>query len=179
MAFCMASLATALPVMQQRPTGAKPAVRMAVALRPKVAVAALTQKVSLVGQALDAVQNGGLTVMMRHRCKKPRLGRPADQRKALIRGLTTELLRNGRITTTEAKAKAIRPYVDHMITLAKKGGLHERRQAMSFVYDKQLVHALFTEVPNRYSERNGGYTRIFHTSPRRGDNAPMRIIELV
>lgn len=98
---------------------------------------------------------------------------------ALIRGLTTELLRNGRITTTTTRAKAIRPYVDKMITLAKGGSLHQRRQALSFVYDKNLVHALFEEVPGRYGERNGGYTRIFQTLPRRGDNSPMSIIEVL
>lgn len=175
----MASLATALPVVKIANNRA-PAPRMAVCMRPKVAVASLTQKVSMAGSSvMQTVQNGAIATMMRHRCKKPRLGRPADQRKALIRGLTTELLRNGRITTTEAKAKAIRPYVDHMITLAKGGSLHQRRQAMAFIYDKQLVHALFNDVPNRYEDRKGGYTRIFHTSSRRGDNAPMRIIELV
>eukprot|EP00959_Pyramimonas_sp_CCMP1952_P382914 8023467-Pyramimonas_sp.AAC.1 len=116
---------------------------------------------------------------MRHKCKKPRLGRPADQRKALLRGLCTELLRNGRITTTTARAKAMRPYAEHMITLAKGGTLHQRRQALAYIYDKQLVHALFEEVPNRYNEKNGGYTRIFQTLSRRGDNAPMSIIELV
>lgn len=126
-----------------------------------------------------AVQNGARVFAMRHRYKKPRLGRPADQRKALLRGLTTELLRNGRITTTTARAKAMRPYVEHMITLAKGGSLHERRQALAYIYDKQLVHAIFEEVPNRYGERNGGYTRIFQTLNRRGDNAPMSIIELV
>ena len=176
----MASLATALPVVGKTTNTAAPAPRMAVCLRPKVAVASLTQKVSMVGSSLvQTVQNGAIATMMRHRCKKPRLGRPADQRKALIRSLTTELLRHGRITTTEAKAKAIRPYVDHMITLAKGGSLHQRRQAMAFVFDKQLVHALFNEVPTRYEDRAGGYTRMHHTSSRRGDNAPMRIIELV
>jgi len=126
-----------------------------------------------------SVQNGALVFAMRHRYKKPRLGRPADQRKALLRGLCTELLRNGRITTTTARAKAMRPYVEHMVTLAKGGSLHQRRQALAYIYDKQLVHALFEEVPNRYGERAGGYTRIFQTLNRQGDNAPMSIIELV
>jgi large subunit ribosomal protein L17 len=96
---------------------------------------------------------------------------------ALIRGLTTELLRNGRITTTSTRAKAIRPYVDKMIGLAKGGSLHQRRQAIAFVYDKNLVHALFEEVPTRYGERNGGYTRIFQTLPRYV--APGGVIALV
>ena len=115
--------------------------------------------------------------------RHPRMGLTGIARwvgtvQALIRGLTTELLRNGRITTTTTRAKAIRPYVDKMITLAKGGSLHQRRQALAFVYDKNLVHALFEEVPARYGERNGGYTRIFQTLPRRGDNSPMSIIEV-
>ncbi|KAJ7531314.1 hypothetical protein O6H91_14G039800 [Diphasiastrum complanatum] len=116
---------------------------------------------------------------MRHGKRVPKLGRPADQRRALLRGLTTELLRHGRIKTTRAKARAMRKHVDHMITLAKGGSLHQRRQALGFIYDKQLVHALFAEVPDRYGERNGGYTRIIRTMPRRGDCAPMAFIELV
>lgn len=116
---------------------------------------------------------------MRHGRKVPKLGRPPDQRRALLRGLTTELLRHGRIKTTRPRARAMRKYVDHMITLAKGGSLHQRRQALGFLYDKQLVHAIFAEVPGRYSERNGGYTRIIRTMPRRGDNAPMAFIELV
>mmetsp|Transcript_39612 Transcript_39612/g.126525 ORF Transcript_39612/g.126525 Transcript_39612/m.126525 type:complete len:117 (+) Transcript_39612:527-877(+) len=116
---------------------------------------------------------------MRHGNRTKRLGRPADQRKALLRGLTTELLRYGRIKTTKARAKEVRKTVDHMITLAKGGSLHERRQALGYIYDKQLVHAIFEEVPQRYGERQGGYTRIYRTMPRRGDNAEMAIIELV
>ncbi|KAJ7531312.1 hypothetical protein O6H91_14G039800 [Diphasiastrum complanatum] len=120
-----------------------------------------------------------LGTAMRHGKRVPKLGRPADQRRALLRGLTTELLRHGRIKTTRAKARAMRKHVDHMITLAKGGSLHQRRQALGFIYDKQLVHALFAEVPDRYGERNGGYTRIIRTMPRRGDCAPMAFIELV
>jgi large subunit ribosomal protein L17 len=107
------------------------------------------------------------------------LGRPADQRKALLRTLTTELIRNGRITTTKARAKAVRSEVEHMITLAKDGSLAARRQAIGYVYDKQLVHALFEQAQERYGSRNGGYTRILRTIRRRGDNAEMAIIELV
>ncbi|CAK9265397.1 unnamed protein product [Sphagnum jensenii] len=125
------------------------------------------------------VSNGTKWFAMRHGRKVPKLNRPPDQRRALLRGLTTELLRHGRIKTTRARASAMRKYVDHMITLAKGGTLHQRRQALGFLYDKQLVHSLFAEVPERYGERNGGYTRIIRTMPRRGDNAPMAFIELV
>ncbi len=116
---------------------------------------------------------------MRHRCKVPLLGKPADQRKALLRALTTELIRNGKITTTKTRAKAVRGEAERMITLAKEGTLSARRRALGYIYDKQLVHALFEQVPERYSARNGGYTRILRTVPRRGDNAEMAIIELV
>lgn len=116
---------------------------------------------------------------MRHRCRTPQLSKPADQRKALLRSLTTELLRRGEIKTTKVRAQAIRATVDKMIGLAKDGTLHARRQAMGYIFDKQLVHALFEQVPSRYVDRNGGYTRIIRTVPRRGDNAEMAIIQLV
>jgi len=116
---------------------------------------------------------------MRHRCRVPELGKPADQRKALLRALTTELLRHGRITTTKARAKAVRSEADRIITLAKDGTLTARRQALGYLYDKQLVHALFAQVGDRYGQRNGGYTRVLRTIARRGDNAEMAIIELV
>jgi large subunit ribosomal protein L17 len=116
---------------------------------------------------------------MRHRCRVPKLSKPADQRRALLRALTTEIIRHGQITTTLIRAKAVRPAVDKMITLAKDGSLSARRQAMGYIFDKQLVHALFEQVPSRYAGREGGYTRIRHTMPRRGDNAEMAIIELV
>ena len=125
------------------------------------------------------IDNGGRVSAMRHGRKVPKLNRPPDQRRALIRGLTTQLLKYGRIKTTRARASAIRKFVDKMITLAKDGSLHKRRQALGFIYEKQIVHALFAEVPERYGERNGGYTRIIRTLPRRGDNAPMAYIELV
>ena len=112
----------------------------------------------------NGVSNGAIAFMMRHRKKLAKLGRPADQRKALMRSLTTELLRYGRIKTTQAKAKAMRKPVDHMITLAKRGTDWDMVQAMAYLYD---------------SDREGGYTRIYKTMPRRGDNAPMAIIELV
>lgn len=125
------------------------------------------------------IENGSKFFAMRHGRKVPKLNRPPDQRRALLRGLTTQLLKYGRIKTTRARASALRKYVDKMITLAKDGTLHKRRQALGFIYEKQIVHALFAEAPERYGERNGGYTRIIRTLPRRGDNAPMAYIELV
>lgn len=116
---------------------------------------------------------------MRHRCRVHQLGKPADQRKALLRALTTELIRYGRITTTKAKARAVRQEADRMITLAKDGSLPARRQALGYIYDKQLVHALFSQASDRYGDRAGGYTRIVKTVRRRGDNSEMAVIELV
>jgi large subunit ribosomal protein L17 len=116
---------------------------------------------------------------MRHRKRIALLGKPADQRKALLRALTTEIIRHGRITTTLTRAKAVRKFVDHQITLAKDGSLHSRRQSLGWIYDKQLVHALFEHAPKRYADRDGGYTRVLRTMPRRGDNAKMGVIELV
>jgi large subunit ribosomal protein L17 len=115
---------------------------------------------------------------MRHGCRVPQLGKPADQRKALLRALTTEVIRHGRITTTKARARAVRGEVDRMITLAKDGSLASRRKALGYVYDKNLVHALFEQAKERYGNRNGGYTRIIRTIPRRGDSAEMAIVEL-
>lgn len=117
--------------------------------------------------------------MMRHRKGFKKLGKPADQRKALLRALTTEVVRHGRIKTTLVRAKAVRKHVDHMIELGKRGDLHARRQALSWMYDKQLVHALFEAAPERYADRQGGYTRVLRTVARQGDNAKMAIIELV
>lgn len=115
---------------------------------------------------------------MRHGCRVNKLGKPADQRNALLRALATELIRHGRITTTKTRAKALRSEVERMITLSKDGSLAARRQAMSYLYDKQLVHALFEQAGARYGDRRGGYTRILRTIRRRGDNAEMAIIEL-
>jgi large subunit ribosomal protein L17 len=116
---------------------------------------------------------------MRHQCRVPQLGRPADQRKALLRALATELIRHGQITTTKTRAKAVRSEVERMVSLAKDGSLAARRRAMGYIYDKQLVHALFEAAQERYGNRSGGYTRIVRTVRRRGDNAEMAIIELV
>lgn len=117
---------------------------------------------------------------MRHGRRVPKLNRPPDQRRALLRALTTQVLKHGRIKTTRARASAVRKYVDKMITLAKEGTLHKRRQALGFIYEKRIVHALFAEVQDRYGDRNGGYTRIIKIPlPRQGDNAPMAYVELV
>lgn len=129
-------------------------------------------------RAVAASSTQGIS-MISHGKGFRKLSRPADQRKALLRGLTTEVIRNGKITTTLARAKELRKPVDHMITLAKDGSLHARRQAMAYMYDKQLVHAMFEQVPDRYVDREGGYTRVLKDGFRRGDNAEMAIIELV
>ncbi len=115
---------------------------------------------------------------MRHRCRVHQLGKPPDQRRALLRALTTELIRYGRITTTKARARAVRSEADKIISLAKDGSLASRRRAIAYLYDKQLVHALFEAVNDRYGARNGGYTRVLRTVSRRGDNAEMAIVEL-
>lgn len=116
---------------------------------------------------------------MRHRCRVPELGRPADQRKALLRALTTQLIQHGQVKTTKARAKAVRSEAERMITLAKDGSLAARRRALGYMYDKSLVHALFANASDRYGSRKGGYTRVIRTVRRRGDNAEMAIIELV
>jgi large subunit ribosomal protein L17 len=118
--------------------------------------------------------------MISHGKRFNKLGLPADQRKALLRGLTTEVIRHGRIRTTLARAKEVRSKVDHMITLAKRGTLHHRRQALSYMYDKDLVASLFEQAPERYAERPGGYCRVLREDVlRRGDHASMAIVELV
>ena len=141
---------------------------------------------------------------MRHRVPGNKLGRPADQRKAVLRSLATELLRHDEITTTLAKAKAVQPEVEKLITKGKKGFLkdhnglydkakggdaeaakqvaravHLRRQVSAYVYDREVVARVFDEVAPRYADRKGGYTRILKAGPRRGDNTPMAIIQLV
>ncbi len=116
---------------------------------------------------------------MRHSKRVDLLAKPADQRKALLRALTTEIIRHGRIKTTLIRAKAVKKHVEHMISLGKRGDLHARRQAMGWIYDKDLVHSLFEAAPERYKDRNGGYTRVLRTMPRQGDNAKMAVIELV
>lgn len=108
-----------------------------------------------------------------------KLGKPADQRRALLRGLVTSLLKYGRIETTVPRAKEARAQAEHMITLAKRGDLHARRQAAAYVLDPQVVRDLFETIGPRYQERSGGYTRILRVGVRQGDAAPMAILELV
>ncbi len=108
-----------------------------------------------------------------------KLGRPTSHRVAMLRNLTTSLLNNGRIVTTETRAKELRKVAEKMITLGKRGDLHARRQALAYIYDKDVVYKLFEEIAPKYAERNGGYTRIMKLGPRRGDAAEMAIIELV
>ncbi|CAA9278581.1 MAG: LSU ribosomal protein L17p [uncultured Corynebacteriales bacterium] len=105
-------------------------------------------------------------------------GSPAHQR-LMLANLATSLFEHGKIHTTQAKAKRLRPLAEKLITFAKKGDLHARRQVMTVVRDKDVVHTLFAEIGPRFAERPGGYTRILKTEPRKGDNAPMAIIELV
>ena len=142
---------------------------------------------------------------MRHQRNRNRLGRPQDQRKALLRSLATQLFLHGEITTTISKAKAVRPYAEELITLAKKGDLAARRQAAKFIYDvktskfvdsktgeifdeaqkdkklseQTVLQKLFAEIGKQYETRNGGYTRIYHLPPRRGDAVEMALIQLV
>ncbi|MBS3994953.1 MAG: 50S ribosomal protein L17 [Alkaliphilus sp.] len=108
-----------------------------------------------------------------------KLGRPTDHRISMLRNLVTSLLREGRIQTTDTRAKETRRLVEKMITLAKRGDLHARRQVLAFVFDETVVKNLFDEVAPKYKDRNGGYTRVMKLGPRRGDAAEMVIIELV
>jgi large subunit ribosomal protein L17 len=105
-------------------------------------------------------------------------GSPAHER-LMLANLATALFEHGRITTTESKAKRLRPYAEHLITFGKRGDLHARRQVLKRLNDKSVVHTLFDEIGPRYANRPGGYTRIVKLGPRKGDNAPMAIIELV
>ena len=142
---------------------------------------------------------------MRHMCKKHTLGKAQDQRKALLRSLATELFVHGEITTTMARAKALKPYAEKIITLAKKGDLHSIRQAARYIYNKEtgkymdlatgevfeapkadkklasqtVLRKLFVIIGKQYSDKKGGYTRIYHLPPRRGDASEMALIQLV
>ncbi|WP_433610950.1 50S ribosomal protein L17 [Dactylosporangium sp. CA-139114] len=109
----------------------------------------------------------------------PRLGGSPAHERLMLANLATSLFKHGRITTTETKAKRLRPLAEQLITKAKRGDLHARRQALSVVRDKDVVFALFDQIAPRFSNRPGGYTRIVKTGPRKGDAAPMAIIELV
>ena len=142
---------------------------------------------------------------MRHQTKKHTLGKAQDQRKALLRSLATELFVHGEITTTMARAKALKPYAEKIITLAKKGDLHSIRQAARYIYNKEtgkymdltsgevfaapqaakklasqtVLRKLFVIIGKQYTDRKGGYTRIYHLPPRRGDASEMALIQLV
>ena len=111
--------------------------------------------------------------------KGARLGGSPAHQKLILSNLATALFEHGRITTTEAKARTLRPLAEKLITKAKKGDIHNRREVLKTVRDKGVVHVLFTEIAPTFSERPGGYTRITKIGPRKGDNAPMAVIELV
>ena len=108
-----------------------------------------------------------------------KLGRPTDQRRAMLRSLVTSFLKYGKIETTETRAKETRSIAEKMITLGKRGDLHARRQVLAYVMDETVVNNLFTDLAPKYAERNGGYTRIIKIGPRKGDAAEMAFIELV
>ncbi|MFZ1162341.1 50S ribosomal protein L17 [Mycobacterium sp.] len=111
--------------------------------------------------------------------KGPRLGGSSSHQKAILANLATALFEHGRIKTTDAKARALRPYAEKLITHAKKGTLHNRREVLKKIRDKDVVHSLFAEIGPFFADRNGGYTRIIRVENRKGDNAPMAVIELV
>ena len=111
--------------------------------------------------------------------KGARLGGSSAHQRHILSNLATALFEHGRITTTEAKARRLRPVAERLITFAKRGDLHARRQVLTVVSDKGIVHSLFTEIGPGFAERQGGYTRITKIGPRKGDNAPMAVIELV
>ena len=110
--------------------------------------------------------------------KGPRLGGGPSHERLMLANLATSLFEHDRITTTEAKAKRLRPLAERLITFAKRGDLHARRQVMTVIRDKDVVHKLFAEIGPKFAERPGGYTRIVKVGPRKGDNAPMAVIEL-
>ena len=116
---------------------------------------------------------------MRHKINAKTLRRNTAQRKSLLRNLVTSFLEKERMSTTLAKAKAARPIAEKMITLSKRNTLHSRRQALQFIYKKEIVKKLFDDIGPRFSERPGGYTRIVKLGPRAGDGADMAILELV
>ena len=108
-----------------------------------------------------------------------KLGRTSDQRKAMLRQLTTDLLENGKLETTFCRAKEVQPVVEKMITLGKKGGLANYRRALSYITKEDVAHKLFNDVAPKYADRNGGYTRVTRLGARRGDAAEMAVIEPV
>ena len=116
---------------------------------------------------------------MRHHRSGKKLGRDSAHRKALYSNLTSALIEHGRIRTTEAKAKAVRPIAEQMITLGRRGDVHARRQALAYLRSQDVVHKLFSDVGPRFSDRPGGYSRIVKLGPRQGDAAEMAYLELV
>ncbi len=108
-----------------------------------------------------------------------KLGRPTDQRRAMLRNLTTSLFEHGRIETTVTRAKEVKRMADKMVTLGKRGDLHARRQALAYITKDDVVKILFDDIAPKYAKRQGGYTRIYRVGPRRGDGAEMAVIELV
>lgn len=116
---------------------------------------------------------------MRHRKAGRKLGRTSSHRKAMLRNMVTSLLKHDKIVTTDAKAKELRSVAEKMITLGKRGSLHARRQALSYIRDREVTARVFEELSVRYQERAGGYTRIIKAGYRVGDNAPLSIIELI
>lgn len=111
--------------------------------------------------------------------KGPRLGGSASHQNAMLANLARAVITNGRITTTETRAKMAQPVVDRLITYGKAGDVHSRREALKVIGDRNTIHRLFDEVAPRYSDRDGGYTRILKLGPRQGDNAPMVLLEFV
>ncbi len=116
---------------------------------------------------------------MRHRKRGKKLGRNSSHRKAMFRNMVTSLFKNEQLETTDAKAKELRPVAEKMITLAKRGDLHARRQALSYMKDKTVTHKMFEELKDRYLDRQGGYVRIIKKGNRKGDGAPVSIIQLL
>ena len=116
---------------------------------------------------------------MRHRNGRKKIGRDSSHRKAMLRNMVTSLIRYDQLETTDAKAKEVRPVVEKMITLAKRGDLHARRQALSYIRDKAITHRLFEELKDRYLDRQGGYTRVIKKGIRKGDGAPLSVIQLL
>lgn len=116
---------------------------------------------------------------MRHRKKRNKLSLPADQRRAVLRTLANSFFKSGEIKTTLGRAKALQREVEYLITLAKRGDMHARRQAARFLYEKEVVKKLFNETVGNFKVKKGGYTRLIKTLPRRGDAAPTAILQLV
>jgi len=116
---------------------------------------------------------------MRHQKARKRMGSGSSHRKAILRNMVTSLFKHGQIETTDAKAKQLRPVAEKMITLAKRGDLHARRQALSFIRERAVTHRLFGEIKDRYLDRPGGYIRIVKTRTRRGDGAAVSVVQLL